>query len=879
MPLYRSTGCHDQPTRDRLWWSFALLWALLIYADSSGLAAGTAASFDPAGSGPLYPDHANGKATAVPSLEAFSLGEMTIELDGVLDDEAWNHAQTGFGFQENDPNRFAPASVPSTFKIAYDEDAIYFAVACWEDDMSNVSSYLSRRDDITASDFISIYIDPYHDQTTGYNFRVTAEGVQQDAYLFDNGSRDWDWNAVWICEVSRDSRGWYAEVRVPFSAIRFKPEEDMTWGLQMYRWLHGRGEDTGWVTWERNLSGFVSRWGTLTGLRGVSNPRKLEVLPYLLTKHVDPAAEGAVDVWENTQNFGADFKYGITSNLTLNATFQPDFGQVEADPALLNLSPFETFYEEKRPFFVEGARFFQHPHFNLFYSRRIGTGHPNSRIRGAAKLTGKVAGSFSIAALAAATDLAAPGTLHNPFEVGEERAYYGLLRAGQQFNEGNHQINVMGTAVKRDPSTFATASPRFQRDAVTGGADFEMNFRDRTYRIAGSVVGTAVQPFSDRFDSTVNTETLYGTGGLLDLQKAGGKWRGILRGTWESNKLDPNDMGFLSAPDEKTSYGQVSYHYNADGSGSRFQTLDVELEAHKSWLYAGNAGYDINTGVESWSYDKNHRQRSGVHFFTWAQDQNFNQAWIFVGNAFEGTDKYVTRGYADQRGPLMTVPPWYNAAGSLTSDWRKPLSVEAELSFDWGEYVTGRSGEIGLRWNQSEHFTHRISFGMRHDDVNAQWIYNDANDGSMAGVVGIGGVDYVFGALDQKTWDLTLRSSVLFDRNKSLQLYLQPFLTQGDFSDPKWLATPDSYDLRPYDIEVSTYDFNYGALNLNLVFRWEYRPGSTIYVVWTHTKQQYEERGMPFNRQNFKEGFDAGFPFRSEPGNTFLVKISYWFSI
>ena len=211
--------------------------------------------------------------------------------------------------------------------------------------------------------------------------------------------------------------------------------------------------------WDRDASGFVSRWGTLEGLQNVESPRKFEVLPYVVTRHHDPAAEGEDDEWDHTQNFGIDLKYGPTATLTLNATIQPDFGQVEADPAVLNLSPFETFYEEKRPFFIEGARFFQHPHFNMFYSRRIGTGDLNSRIRGAAKLTGKVGGKTSIAALFAATDLAGHGQAHNPFKVGEEQAYYGLLRFGREFADGNHRFNLMGTTVRRDKGSFADATP------------------------------------------------------------------------------------------------------------------------------------------------------------------------------------------------------------------------------------------------------------------------------------------------------------------------------------------------------------------------------------------------------------------------------------
>ncbi len=851
----------------------------LVFAVSIVFGQDPVPSFAPEGTGPNYPEFANGTLTEVPSLEAFYLDGMKIEMDGVLDDEAWDLAQTGWGFRQMDPERGAPASVPTVFKVAYDDDAIYFGMACYEDDMANMTSFLSRRDQIETSDMVSIYIDPYHDRTTGYNFRVNPEGVQQDFYLFDNGNRDRDWNAVWTSEVSRDENGWYVEIRIPFSAIRFKPSENMTWGLQAYRWLHGRGEDTGWVMWDRNLNGFVSRWGYLTGLRGVDNPRKLEVLPYVLTKHVDPAVEGDGDNWENSQNFGADFKYGVTSNLTLNATILPDFGQVEADSALLNLSPFETFFQEKRPFFTEGARFFQHPDFNLFYSRRIGTGDPNSRIRGAAKLTGKIGGDFSLAILAAATDIGVSGKTNNPFAGGEQQANYGLVRLGKEFDEGKHRVNVMGTAVNRDKSSFAQADERYQRNGYSGGMDFELNFSDRMYRVSGSAVGTIVDPFTDEFDPTLNPETLYGTGGELDVRKAGGKFRAVAQGKWESDKLDPNDMGFLRAPDEKQVYGNVSYHYDADGNGSAFNHAEVELEAYKNWLYAGNSGHDINSGDEVWSYDRSHRQSSGTHLTVWGQHKSFHQGWIFIGKAFDGTSKYETRTFDGERGPLMTRPGWVNIATGGTTDWRKPLSLHIEFHGDWGDNLRGQAAEASVRWNQNEHFSHWIGFGIRHNELDAQWLNNYRSADSAPAVAGIGGVDYVFAELDQMIWDVTLRSSILFDRNNSLQLYLQPFLTRGNYTNATWLATPDSYDLRPYDIDASQFDFDYGAVNLNLVYRWEYRPGSTLYLVWTHSKMRYEQRNGAAGGGDWNNDFDPAFPFGVEPGNTFMAKISYWFSI
>ncbi len=844
-------------------------------------------SFAPTGTGDRYPEHANGTLTTVPSVAALPIAQGSIKVDGVLDEPVWDQAETGWGWRQQEPNRGGEASVLSTFKVAYDQDAIYFAVACWENDMADVASRLSRRDDLQSSDMVSIYIDPYHDHTTGYNFRVNPLGVQYDSYIFDNGDRDEDWNAVWEAETSKDDRGWYVEVRIPFSQIRFKPADDMTWGLQVYRWMYGRAEDTGWVVWDRNAEGFVSRWGRLTGLKGVPNPRKLEVVPYVVSKLEDPAdPDPATDRWENTWNVGADFKYGITSNLTLNATFQPDFGQVEADPAELNLSPFETFYREKRPFFIEGAQYFQQPDFRLFYSRRIGTGDPNARIRGAAKLTGKLGGDTSVAVLAAATDIGVPGKAHNPFVGGSQKSYYGVVRLGRQFSQGNHRFNLMGTAVKRDHASFADVGDeeRLLRDAYSGGLDFEFNFLDRNYRVAGSAVGTIVDGFAGEFDPELARDRKYGTGGHLKLEKSGGDVRAEINGAWESDKLDPNDLGFLRAPDEKNLSGQVEYQYNSEGDGSLVQSFNVDMEASRSWLYAGNRVLDPDTGDEVWSYGRGHRQSASIQSSAYVQHRDYHHAWVWAGRFFTGTSKYQTR-HADPddrhspRGPLMTSPAFTALACGLGTDWRRPLALDLNLHRDLGAHRDGKRVEVGLRWNQNEHFSHRISMGISHDGNDAQWLWNFPNDGSQPGVTGIGGIDYVFAALDQRTWELTLRSNYLLDRNRSLQLYLQPFLTRGRYTDARWLAAPDSYDLRPYGLDPGQYDFNYGAFNLNLVYRWEYRPGSTIFVVWSHNQERYDWRGGSSDPQVWSNAFDIGFPFAVEPGNTLLVKFSSWFSI
>ena len=744
---------------------------------------------------------------------------------------------------------------------------------------------MSRRDNIENSDIISIYVDPYHDRRTGYNFRVNPYGVQADAYMFNDGERDWDWDAVWEAETWSDEAGWYAEIRIPFSCIRYRPSESMTWGLQIYRWMHGRGEDTGWVCWDRELSGFISRFGELRGLDGLKAPKQLEITPYIVQRLTDPDAEGDADEIDHFGNVGADIKYGVTANMTLTATVQPDFGQVEADPAVLNLSPFETFYSEKRPFFIEGARFFEHRDFDLFYSRRIGTGDENARIRFAGKLTGKTDSGVKIAALLAATDQAASGKAWNPFESGQRKTGYGILRVGKEFSGGDHQINLMQTGVRRDSETMTRDdNPRDHRNAYTSGADFSFNFKERTYHIGGSFVGSVVDPppFSD--DPAADPAAEYGTAGSLSLEKQSGQWRGTVHGSWESDRFDPNDLGRLQANDEIFTSLWLQRRYDSDGRDAPINQGNLNLNLHRSWLYAGGRAEDpANPGLELWSYDARHRQYSGGNVNGWCQLSNFWDLNAIYWVDAEGTSKYETRG-----GPLMTTPHTHGFEAGVSTDWRKDVSVS--LDFEIARSDAGSTyKEAGsfLRWVLNDRFNMSLGLGYRRHDGDAQWLDIPWDDAGMASPPRnpgglIGDTPYVFARLDQRTWESTLRMNLLFDRDRSLELYMQPFLTVGDYDDPRELARPDSYDLRPFaavDFDVDDYDFSFAAMNLNIVYRWEYAPGSTLFVVWSHSHDAYVERADTRPGDAFDNDFSLSRPFRNEPENRFLVKMSKWFSI
>ena len=411
-----------------------------------------------------------------------------------------------------------------------------------------------------------------------------------------------------------------------------------------------------------------------------------------------------------------------------------------------------------------------------------------------------------------------------------------------------------------------------------------MNFPGPRVSPQGFGGGTIVDPFDDAPDPGAPVGTTYGTGGHLELGKVGGPWRGGLAGRWESDQLDPNDMGYLTAPDEKTMLGQLEYSWNAEGKDRTFQWVEAELEAYRTWFYAGNSGFDDATDLELRRGAPADNGHETVH----RRPPPVLSPGLALPRPLPGRDRQVRDATRRPCRPLRPATaravPCHRARlderrRRYSSDWRRPFSAGLEVHWDGGESLDALATEGSVRWNQSQHFSHALSFGVRHNRVDTQWIGNFANDGAQAGVAGIGGIDYVFAELDQMIWDVTLRSSALLDRDRSLQLYVQPFLTRGRYSNPVWLATPDSYDLRPYGLDAGSYDFNFGAVNLNLVYRWEFRPGSSLFLVWTHNKERFEQRDRAPDPSRWRNGFDAGFPFGTEPGNTLLAKLSWWFSI
>jgi len=829
--------------------------------------------FDPHGSGDQYPVSANGRMTEPPSLPAHRLVHGSINIDGILNEPDWRSADAATGFSQFEPDRRGKPSEETVFKFMYDDEAVYIGVMCCRSNGTPITSCLSRRDNITSSDLIRVYLCPYNDMVTGYHFRINPDGVKADYYNYGDLYHDVSWDAVWESETHQDDRGWYVEMRIPFSSLRYRETESMTWGFNLFQHIFSCGERTAWSNWDRDQQGFMSRSGTITGITGVPPARQLELLPYSVAGITDPSIPGGSDELDQSGSFGVDVKYGITPDLTLNATIQPDFGQIEADPSVLNLSPYETYYDEKRPFFIEGAQFFWHPDFTMFYSRRIGTGSENSRIRTAAKLTGKTSRDISTAVLVAATDETEDGKMHNLFRSGSNRSYYAIGRFGKQFHNGLHNINVMQTAVLRDEDSFESGS----RHGYTTGADFELNFHDRMYQLTGSVVGSVVDEFPDEDSDSTDPDLRFGTGSRFEFEKSSGDWRYALTTRHHTDDLDINDLGYINNPNHFAIQAWVTRVFNADDNEqSMFTNGSLHFRHYRSWIWADREyRYPGDDSTALWSYNRGHTLSNQYTFEGNITARDCWGLWCGMVYLTDQTNLDETRFIPgeNERGPLMTTPSQFNGWIGYHSDTRKDyyfdVNVEGHHNRVGGE---GFDVDVTATWVQNSKMNHSLSFSHDRRREDAQWVGNFENPGN-----GIGDVSYVFAGLDQRTWDITLRTSMLFTRDMSLELYAQPFLTVGDYTNPRELVTPDSYEFAPFeDYDVSDNDFSYGAVNLNMVYRWEYAPGSTVYLVWTHSRDRFDFRGDPGRSGSFDNDFGTDPLFRNEPENRFMVKVNYW---
>ncbi|MBT6147061.1 MAG: carbohydrate binding family 9 domain-containing protein [Gemmatimonadetes bacterium] len=756
-------------------------------------------------------------------------------IDGRLDDEVWKRAPSYSRFIQGIPDDGEPATEKTLVQFAYDKDALYVAMTLHNSDPDLVLGNLTRRDQTYNVDRFRIEIDAHHDHQTAYMFELSAAGVQRDAHITKNGRGfDGNWDAVWEGRVSSDAEGLTAEWRIPHQALRFQQAEHYTWGINIVRSMPLKHEMVFWSRIPRNESGWVSRFGHLEGIEDISPAGAVEVLPYTVGRTVlHPGSDDDTDL---TARVGADVRYDVTHSTSINASINPDFGQVEADPAQLNLTVFETFQSERRPFFVEGAEMFRTP-IGLFYSRRIGR-HPGylevpdgweesdrpelTTVLGAVKLTGKTQSQTTFGLMEAVTasehvGVDSAGTLRNVLI--EPRSNYLAGRISQDVM-GSSQVGLLATALNRSRGD----------DAWSAGIDWKLLTPDNDYELTGQIAGS-------------QTGVGRGWGSDLEIAKQSGRWQGEFSLKAYSPDFSINEMGFLARPDLIEPRFEIDYA-NRD-PGELFRYSNYWLSHWRRWNFD-----DVNL-------------EEAVEIGTWHQLLNYWGFGAGFTHRFRASDDRDTRG-----GPLITTPASDSYWASVGSDGR--LRTSGWVDVNWGSDAVGGksrslSGELTLKPGANLEVRFRPRYSWNHDD--AQWVRNADEDDD-------GTTDHhIYGELDSKSLDLTTRADLIFSPRLSLELYLQPFVASGDFSNYKRLADPGSYRFVAHEEPDSDHDFRRRSLRSNVVLRWEYHPGSTLFLVWSQDRSDSSDRPRLRGLTNLGRSFaDAG-------TNVLFVKATYWSSL
>ena len=800
-------------------------------------------------------------------------------IDGKADDAVWATAPVIEGFRTFDPVSNGDPRFRTEARVSYDAHNLYVLVRAYDPHPDSIVALLSRRDVRTQSEWLKIIIDGYHDRRTGIELSVNPVGVKRDYTILNDIEEDESWDGVWDVGTRIDSLGWVAEFRIPFSQLRYPNEASHTFGFGIWRDVARYNERYSWPVYDRGKNSLASQLGDLGGITDIASPRRLEVAPYTVAKSYNVARTNGY-VQRSDATMGADIKYGVTSNLTVDATVNPDFGQVEADPSVLNLSAFETFFPEKRPFFMEGQGLFRFDTqcndgvcSGLFYSRRIGrspqlgdtysdVSNPTaSTILGAAKLTGRLSSGVSVGVLDAVTQR----EVTPADQTIEPQTNYFVGRLQREFREGGSAIGGMLTNVHRNVDQWS--NPYLRSNATVGGIDFRHQFWGRNYQLSGyyaqsMIRGSAaavaltqqssVHNYQRPDDDIIYDSTRTSLGGYsaeLMLGKRGGGSTLFSGGIQLiSPGFEPNDVGYLSRANTKNQFFWGQYHQNTPHAFYRYWNFNVNEWTNYSWDGTRtDLGGNINT---HWQFK--------------------NSWWIHAG---EGVNSAGTS-YCDnctRGGPALrsdrTTWGWLGLQGDPR--W----AVVPYMNLNWMGGDGGRSrtwsGGPAADFRFTSRVTGSVSYNYGHN-INA--LQYNGNYGAL----GSDTTHYTLARLDQTTRSATFRLSVTATPTLSLEVYAAPFATRGGFSD--WLEVANaraaqwSDRYRPYNGgDPGAFDFK--QYRSNTVLRWEYRPGSTLYVVWAQERTQSyggnDARTAPGGLGELR---------RAHPGNVFLVKGSYWIS-
>jgi hypothetical protein len=857
----------------------------------------------------IYLQSQNGNGIEKRSYYTTSIGSAEPpRIDGTIDEPVWELGEWATGFIQNEPDNGKAPTSETRFKILYDEKYLYVAIQSFDDEPEKIETRLSRRDGF-AGDWVGVIFDSYFDKRSAFNFIVTAAGVKGDEFLSNNGfNSDAGWNPIWDTKTQINEQGWAAEMRIPLSQLRFGNTQEQVWGLQVVRRDFRHAERSFWQHIPADAPGWVSEFGELRGLTGLTPQKQLEIQPYLLTQ---------LDTYEkvngNPFRTGSDFKFtggldakiGITNDLTLDLTINPDFGQVDADPGAIALDGFEIFFQELRPFFVENKNIFDYSlgsnMDNLFFSRRIGRSPQgsaygptvayvdqpnNTTILGAAKFSGKTKNGWSIGVLETVTAKEFAQVIHEDNSEAkvlvEPLTNYFVGRIQKDFNDNNSFVGGIFTATNRDLQENLN---HIHRNAYSGGVDFRHNWKDRTFFIDGNMVFSHVNGSEESITATQRSivhlfqredashvevdptrTSLTGTGGQLRFGKSGGgNWRYTTGGMWRSPELEINDLGFLRQADDIRQFSNVTRVFNEPTSWYRranitlFQSTNFDFEGNHNrtnYEMIGFINYQNNWWTEGGLI---HKPRIFINTFLrggprWKYNEE-NVGYVFVGT--------------DSRKKFNTAVGYVNSQSKQNNF--SSTSYELRLNYQpLNSLGVSMVGQYEMRPNKT------------------QYVSQQNFDGTTR---------YITGEIDQKTWIATLRVNYTINPNLSIQYYGQPFISRGRYSNFNYVSNSIADDLNErvtwYDSDQITLDnqmyrvdetrdgnidysfrkpdFAFAQFRSNLVVRWEYIPGSELFFVWSQGITGFDDASERFNTI-----VDNQFLNR-KPENTFLIKATYRF--
>ncbi|HUQ86661.1 MAG TPA: DUF5916 domain-containing protein [Vicinamibacterales bacterium] len=838
----------------------------------------------------------------------------SIHVDGRIDEEVWQKASPITDFIQKEPVEGAKPTDPMEVRLAYDDDGLYVGARMFSTD-GRIQAPLGRRDSVDQAEHILVSFDTFLDRRTAFVFGVTASGVRIDRYHSSDNEDSFDsgFDPVWRAETSVGGDQWTAELWIPFSQLRFTPGSNQTWGLNLSRFRPTLDEEDFWIVIPRTVRAWSSRFGDLAGLNGIVPPRRIEALPYVAGgSTVSGGDRDRNNPFDDGKNLagrvGADVKMGLGPNLTLETTINPDFGQVEADPAEVNLTAFETRFSEKRPFFLEGAQLFNIGHPNFYYSRRIGrtpigpaTGdyvdYPSSNtILAAAKLTGRLPSKTSIGLITAVTDSeeARVATLNTVGAAASSirgvgvspRAFHTVGRVLQEFGPSASTAGLIFDAVHRDFEDGSPLADLYTRNALALAGNALLRFKGGRYefrasggqsfingaagaitRVQRSSAHYAQRPDRDYAPLDPTRTSLTGWSYQFNFDKTGGKhwlWGGNTK--IDSENFETNDFAQLNGADGLLSNANIRYRETQPGTV--FRSYYVQLDGQTDTTLRGlmQAGHVRGTFNMTW-----------VNFWT---------SQIQVSRELATNSVSLTRG-----GPLMARGAGWSTNISVgnraSSRTRITGSTFFEKNEDGGSVkrVTGLfSMRPGPRW--------QFTVSPFYDRVTEPQQYISTLGGGRAATYNN---RYVFAFIDRSTMSMEYRLGLTLKPDVNLDVYAEPFAASGRYYDYGELLAPGSRERLKYGtsgttltinpdgsgvvtdgastINLRNRDFNTLSFRSNVVLRWEWRTGSTLYVVWQQDRAGTEVLGTRVN---------VGDAFRSltAPGpNIFLVKTSFWIPV